>query len=339
MTIATGEFGLIGSPAGRLPVEGKLPSLRQATGWLNSEPLTPAALHGKVVLVNFWTYSCVNWLRSLPFVRAWHQKYRDLGLVVLGVHTPEFTFEKNLNNVRQAVKDRNIEYPVAIDNDRAIWRDFNNNSWPALYFADAKGNLRHHRFGEGEYEESEIAIQRLLVEAGVGDAGTELVGVSPAGVEAAADWDNLRSGENYLGYERTQNFASPGGARPAKARLYTPPAKLALNQWALSGEWTIGNESTALSKPGGRIAYQYHARDLHLVMGAASPGTSVRFRVLLNGQPPAAAHGLDTDAQGNGVVSGPRMYQLLRQPKPIGDRHFEIEFLDPGVEAFSFTFG
>ena len=323
----------------RLPIEGAMPSLGGATGWLNSQPLTAAGLRGKVVLVDFWTYTCINWLRQLPYVRAWAEKYKDQGLVVIGVHTPEFAFERDLDNVRRAARDMRVDYPIAIDNDYTIWRAFNNSYWPALYFVDAQGHIRHHQFGEGAYEESEMILQQLLEEAGNGGIGHDLVSVDARGAEAAADWGSLRSPENYLGYERTENFASPGGAVLDERRLYTAPAKLRLNHWALSGDWTLEQQATVLNEANGRIAYHFHARDLHLVMGPAARGTSVRFRVLIDGQPPGAAHGIDVDEQGNGIVSEQRMYQLIRQPKPIADRHFEIEFLDSGVEAFAFTFG
>jgi thiol-disulfide isomerase/thioredoxin len=323
----------------QLPIEGDLPSLGSATEWLNSQPLTAASLRGKVVLVDFWTYTCINWLRSLPYVRAWAEKYKNQGLVVIGVHAPEFAFEKNVDNVRRAAKDMRVEYPIAIDNDHAIWRALKNEYWPALYFVDAQGRIRHHHFGEGEYEQSERVIQKLLAEAGIGGIGPELVSVNARGAEAAADWGNLKSPENYLGYERTENFASPGGAVLDKRRVYAAPAQLRLNQWALSGDWTVEKQATVLNKANGRIAYRFHARDLHLVMGPAVRGTSVRFRMLIDGQPPGAAHGIDVDGQGNGTVTEQRLYQLIRQPKPIADRQFEIEFLDPGVEVFAFTFG
>jgi len=323
----------------QLPVEGELPSLGIATEWLNSQPLTAAGLRGKVVLIDFWTYTCINWLRSLPYVRAWAEKYKDQGLVVIGVHAPEFAFEKNIDNVRLAAKAMRVDYPIAIDNDYAIWRAFKNKYWPALYFVDARGRIRHHHFGEGEYERSEMIIQRLLAEAGIAGIGQELVSVDARGAEAAADLGSLKSPENYVGQERTQNFASPGGAVLGKRRVYAVPARLRLNQWALSGDWTMEKQATVLNKPNGRIAYRFHARDLHLVMGPAARGTSVRFRVLIDGRPPGAAHGIDVDDQGNGTVTEQRLYQLIRQPTPIADRQFEIEFLDPGVEAFAFTFG
>jgi thiol-disulfide isomerase/thioredoxin len=316
-----------------------LPSLGGATEWLNSPALTAAGLRGKVVLIDVWTYTCINWLRTLPYVRAWAEKYKNQGLVVIGVHTPEFEFEKNVDNVRRAAKDMKVNYPIAIDSNYAIWRALNNQYWPALYFVDAQGRIRHHHFGEGEYEQSERIIQQLLAEAGVAGIGNELVSVDARGAEAPADWGSLKSPENYVGYERTENFASPGGAVLDKRRVYAAPAQLNLNHWALSGDWTVGKQATLLNKANGRIAYRFHARDLHLVMGPAARGTSVRFRVLIDGKPPGAAHGIDVDDQGNGTVSEQRLYQLIRQAKPIADRQFEIEFLDSGVEAFAFTFG
>ena len=322
-----------------LPVEGELPSLGGATGWLNSPPLTAAELRGKVVLVDIWTYTCINWLRQLPFVRAWAEKYKDQGVVVIGVHSPEFPFEKDVDNVRRAAKAMRVDYPIAIDSDHEVWRAFENNYWPALYIIDAQGRIRHHRFGEGGYDKSERIIQQLLGEAGVTGVDRGLVTVDARGIEAEADWTDLKSPENYLGHERTENFASPGGAVRDQRRVYTVPARLRLNHWALSGDWTMKKGSIALNAAKGRIAYRFHARDLHLVMGPVSPGASARFRVLIDGQPPGTAHGMDVDNQGNGTVTEPRMYQLIRQTGPIADRQFEIEFLDSGVEAFSFTFG
>jgi thiol-disulfide isomerase/thioredoxin len=323
----------------QLPVEGEFPSLSGATGWLNSPPLTAAGLRGKVVLIDVWTYTCINWLRTLPYVRAWAEKYKNQGLVVIGVHSPEFAFEKNVDNVRRAAKDMRVDYPIAIDNDFAVWRAFNNEYWPALYLIDAQGRIRHHQFGESKYEELERIIQQLLSEAGVGGIGHELVSIDARGAEAPADWGSLKSPENYVGYGRTENFASRGGAVLDKPHVYAAPARLGLNHWALTGDWTMEKQLTKMNKPNGRIAYRFHARDLHLVMGPAVGGTSVRFRVFIDGKPPGAAHGVDTDDQGNGTVSEQRTYQLIRQPKPIADRQFEIEFLDPGVEAFAFTFG
>jgi thiol-disulfide isomerase/thioredoxin len=334
--------GATGSPmqtSAQTSVDAELASLGSATEWINSPPLTAAGLRGKVVLIDFWTYTCINWLRQLPYVRAWAEKYRDQGLVVIGVHTPEFGFEKDLENVRRETKAMGVGYPVAVDNEYSIWRAFDNHYWPALYVIDAKGRIRHQHFGEGGYQESEKVIQRLLAEAGSRGVDPALATVNGRGLEAAADWGSLKSPENYVGYERTENFASPGGAAPDQPRLYAAPARLKLNQWALSGDWTVGKQATGLNKGGGRILYRFHARDLHLVMGPRAPGTSVRFRVTIDGEPPGAAHGLDVDDQGYGTVTEQRLYQLIRQPKRIADRLFEIEFLDPGVEAFAFTFG
>jgi len=321
-----------------LPVEGRLPPLGGGTGFHKTQLLTAADLRGKVVLIDFGTYTCINWIRSLPYVRGWAEKYKDRGLVVIGVHTPEFRFEKDVDNVRRAVKDMKIDFPIAIDNDYAIWTAFDNQYWPALYLIDAQGRIRYHQFGEGEYERSERIIQQLLSEAGF-SGGDQLAGVDARGVEAEADWAHLKSPENYLGHERTENFVSPGRAVVDKPRVYAAPARIKLNDWALSGDWTVKKDAVVLNKANGRIAYRFHARDLHLVMGPAVRGASVRFRVLIDGQPPGAAHGIDVDDQGDGTVTEQRLYQLIRQPNPIADRQFEIEFLDPGVEAFAFTFG
>jgi thiol-disulfide isomerase/thioredoxin len=324
---------------GGLPVEGKMPSFGGATGWINASPLMSADLRGKVVLVEFWTYTCINWLRTHPYVRAWAKKYEDQGLVVIGVHTPEFPFEKDLDNVRRAVQDMSIGYPVAVDSDYAIWRAFRNQYWPAFYFVDAEGRIRHHQFGEGQYELSENILQRLLAEAGTAGTGPELVSPGGQGFEAAADWANLRSPENYLGYERTENFSSSGGAVRGKGHSYAAPARLSLNHWALSGDWTIESGHAALNAAEGRIAYRFHARDLHLVMGSSSATRPLRFRVTIDGAPPRADHGLDVDPDGGGSVLEPRLYQLVRQSGVIADRTFEIGFLDPGVRAYAFTFG
>ncbi len=317
----------------------ELSSLRTAKAWLNSEPLTADRLRGKVVLIDFWTYSCINWIRTLPYVRAWAEKYRDQGLVVVGVHTPEFGFEHDLEQVHRAVEEMRIAYPVAIDNDFTIWRAFANNYWPALYLIDADGRIRYRHFGEGDYERSERAIQELLAEAGARALDRTLVSVRGDGVEADADWRSLRSPETYVGHTRTERFASPGGVIPNQRRTFSVPARLERNQWALSGEWTFGGQATTLRQAGGRIVFRFHARDLHLVMAPGSGGGSIRFRVLIDGQPPGAAHGVDVDAQGFGTVAAPRMYQLIRQSTPIGDRTFTIEFEGPGVEVYAFTFG
>jgi thiol-disulfide isomerase/thioredoxin len=330
--------GLHMSAAG-LPVEGRLPAFDGATEWLNSPPLTPAELRGKVVLVNFWTYTCINWLRQLPYVRAWAGKYSGHGLVVIGVSTPEFGFEHDLGNVRRAVRDMRVDYPVAVDNDYAVWSAFDNHYWPALYFADAQGRIRHHHFGEGEYRQSEMVIQQLLAEAGSEGAGRDMVSVEAHGIEAPADWASLRTPETYAGYERTENFASFGGAVPGRPHAYQVPAELRLNHWALSGDWTMEEEAATLNEADGQIAYRFHARDLHMVMGPAGPDAPVRFRVLIDGQPPGPAHGTDVDDQGHGTLAEQRLHQLIRQPGPITDRTFEITFLDPDVQAFAFTFG
>jgi thiol-disulfide isomerase/thioredoxin len=324
----------------RSPIEDELASFGSATGWLNAEPLTAADLRGKVVLIDFWTYTCINWLRTLPYIRAWAEKYKDHGLVTVGVHTPEFEFEENIDNVRRAAKDMHVDYPVAIDNGYTIWHAFKNEYWPALYLIDARGNVRYHHFGEGAYEQSETIIQKLLAEAGAGGISHEVVSVDDAhGTEAAADWGNLKSPENYVGYQRTENFASPGGVVVDERHLYAAPARLRLNHWALSGDWTAREQATVLNTANGRIVYCFHARDLHLVMGPAARGTSVRFHVLIDGQPPGASHGIDVDGQGGGIVTEQRLYQLIRQRGTVTDHTFEIAFLDPGVQAFAFTFG
>jgi thiol-disulfide isomerase/thioredoxin len=320
----------------QLPIEGEFPSLDDGIEWLNSPPLTPTALRDHVVLVDFWTYTCINWLRTLPYVRAWAHKYRDKGVVVVGVHTPEFAFEQDVDNVRRAVREMSIDYPVVVDNKYAIWNAFGNHYWPALYFVDAQGRVRHHQFGESDYEQSEVVIQHLLAENGVIDR--DLVSVDGRGVEAAADWGSLQSLETYLGYERAENFASRGGA-VGNRHVYAIPAQLKLNQWALAGDWSVQREAARLNESGGWIAYRFHARGLHLILGPAVGGSSLRFRVLLDGRPPGGAHGVDIDHEGNGTVTDQRLYQLIRQPRPIADRQFEIEFLDSGVEAFAFTFG
>ena len=322
----------------KLPVEGRLPSFDGATGWLNSPPLTPAGLRGTVVLVNFWTYTCINWLRQLPYVRAWAEKYRSQGLLVLGVHTPEFPFEHDADNVRRAVKDMKIDYPVATDNGYEVWQAFDNHFWPALYFVDAQGRIRHHNFGEGEYQQSEMVLQQLLVDAGA-EPGTDLVSPDAGGIEAAADWASLRTPETYTGYGRTEGFASPGGIRPDRPHVYAPPERLGMNKWALFGEWTAREQAASADAAGAQITYRFQARDLHLVMGPAAPGTSVPYRVLLDGQPPGPAHGGDVDGQGHGTLTEQRLHQLIRQPGSITERTFEITFHDPGVHVYAFTFG
>jgi cytochrome c biogenesis protein CcdA/thiol-disulfide isomerase/thioredoxin len=321
-----------------LPVEGTLPSLAGAVQWLNSPPLTAEGLKGKVVLIDFWTYSCINCVRTIPYVRAWADKYRDQGLVVVGVHAPEFAFEKNVDNVRKAIGDFKVTYPVAIDNDFAIWRAFGNRFWPAHYFIDAKGRIRHHHFGEGNYDESERVIQQLLAEAGKASVAADLVSVTGTGAEAAPAFNDVGSPETYLGYERAENFVSPGGPVQDMPHAYTV-ASPRLNEWGLSGRWTIGGEEAVLDERKGSIVYRFHARDLHLVLGPAPEGKPVRFRVTIDGAAPGDSRGADIGADGQGVVKDHRLYQLVRQSGMVDDRTFEIEFLDPGVRAYAFTFG
>jgi hypothetical protein len=333
-------FGLRRHPgAARLSVESHLPGFDGATGWLNSTPLRVADLSGKVVLVDFWTYTCINWLRTLAYVRAWGDRYADRGLVVVGVHTPEFPFEGEIENVRAAAERLRVEYPIALDSDYAIWRAFNNMYWPAVYIADAEGRIRYHHFGEGEYDECEWVIQQLLREAGHEGIDADLVSVVPDGFEAQADWSSLGSPETYLGYEQGHNFASSGGAELDRTHSYTVPSTLRLNTWALSGSWTVTARAGVCDEADGRLAFRFHARDVNLVLAPSRQGASVPFRVLLDDEPPGAARGLDVDEQGNGVVVQPRLYQLIRERGPIADRTIEITFLDPGVEAYVFTFG
>lgn len=323
----------------RVAVIDELSSLAKATAWINSPALTAESLKGKVVLVQFCTFTCINWLRTLPYTRAWAQAYKSAGLVAIGVHTPEFEFEHDVENVRRAIAAMKIEYPIAVDGDYGIWGGFNNQYWPALYLLDGKGHVRHHQFGEGGYAESQKAIEQLLIESGAHDMRQEPAPVDARGIEAPADWMNLRSAENYVGSERTEGFASPGGIALAGRKHYTLPRELRLNQWGLDGDWMVEKGFIRLNEPNGRIEYCFHGRDLHLVMGPPAGARPVRFRVSLDGQPVAGAHGGDIDEQGNGVATDQRLYQLIRQSKPIVDRVFQIEFLDPGVEAFSFTFG
>jgi thiol-disulfide isomerase/thioredoxin len=319
--------------------EGTLPSLAGAIGWLNTRPLVGTQLRGKVVLVEFWTYTCINWRRTLPYVRAWAEKYRDQGLVVIGVHTPEFGFEKDLENVRRAVKEIGITFPVAVDSNYAIWDAFKNQYWPALYLVDAHGRIRYHHFGEGAYEQSEFVIQQLLAQAGHTGVDRELASVNLTGTEAAADWATLKSPETYLGYERSDSFASRGGAVLDKRQIYAAPVELQLNEWGLAGDWTFRRDAAVLNGANGRLIYCFHARDANLIMSPPVDGQSVRFRVLIDGRPPGVARGSDVDEQGNGIVTEPRMYQLIRQPGSIADRELEIRFLDSGVAAYDFTFG
>jgi methionine-S-sulfoxide reductase len=324
---------------GPAKTEGPLPPLDGATGWLNSAPLTRESLRGKVVVVDFWAYSCINCLRTMPYVNAWYRHYRDYGLVVLGVHSPEFAFEKDNGNVLAAVKKFDIRYPVALDNDLAIWNAFNNRFWPAHYFVDAKGQIRGHHFGEGKYARSERVIRQLLMEAGAQNLPDPLDDAAGSGVAAPSDTASVASPETYLGYARAENFASPGGLQRNAARNYAAPKSLALNQWAFGGSWNVGAEHARLQSGTGRITFRFKARDLHLVLGPAAPGKAVRFRILVDGAPPKADAGLDVDAGGNGVVREHRLYQLVRQKGAVGEREFAIEFLDPGVDAYSFTFG
>jgi thiol-disulfide isomerase/thioredoxin len=338
--------GLIRSIAHRLageqlalPVEGRLASFEGATGWLNSEPLTPEGLRGRVVLVDVWTYTCVNWLRTAPYVRAWAAKYGDAGLTVVGVHTPEFGFERDVENIVARSRDLGVEYPIAIDSDYGVWRALDNHFWPAAYIADTEGRIRFHHFGEGEYAMTEMVIQQLLMDAGVDDVAQDLVAVDPVGLEVAADWRTLQTPETYTGYRQASGFAQADVARLDEPHPYAAPARLPLNHWALSGDWTVAGHAAVSNAPGGRIAFQFHARDLNLVMGPASRGASVPFRVLLDGQPAGDVHGTDVSVDGSGIVTDQDTYQLIRQPGPIADRLFEIEFLDAGAEAYCFTFG
>jgi cytochrome c biogenesis protein CcdA/thiol-disulfide isomerase/thioredoxin len=317
-----------------------LSGLSGATAWINSPPLTADQLKGKVVLIDFWTYSCINCLRALPYTRAWAEKYKNSGLVVIGVHTPEFPFEKDLSNVQKAVRDLGITYPVALDNNYVIWTAFSNEYWPAHYFIDVNGKERYHHFGEGEYDQSEQWIQQLLKERpNEQSLPGGIVNVSAQGAEAAPDTNEVQSPETYVGYERAQNFASPGGFQQNRASLYTIPASLELNQWGLAGNWIDHDQTAVLASPPGKIAFRFHARDLHLVLGPTADGKPVHFRVTIDGHAPGENHGVDTDEQGNGVVTEHRLYQLVRQKGTIMDRVFEIEFLDPGAQAFAFTFG
>lgn len=325
--------------AARLPVEGPMPSLKGANAWVNSQPLSTADLRGKVVLVDFWTYTCINWRRTMPYLRAWAEKYRDNGLVVVGVHTPEFSFEKDLDNIRRAAKEQRVEYPIAVDNDYAIWNAFNNHYWPALYFIDAQGHVRHHQFGEGDYERLEQVIQQLLTEAGQTNFDRSLVTIDARGAEVAADWKTLGTPETYTGYSNAERFASPGGKVRDKPQMYALPERLKLNTWALAGDWTMAREFSVANQANGKITFRFHARDVHLVMGPATRGSRLRYRVTIDGKPPGVSHGVDVDADGLGTIDQPRMYQLIRQSAPIGDRQIEVEFLDAGAQLFAFTFG
>jgi cytochrome c biogenesis protein CcdA/thiol-disulfide isomerase/thioredoxin len=324
--------------ADTLPVEGKMPPLDGAIQWLNSPPLSAEALRGKVVLVDFWTYSCINCIRAIPYVKAWAEKYKDQGLVVIGVHAPEFAFEKNVDNVKKAIGDLGITYPVAIDNDYAIWRAFDNQYWPAHYFIDAEGRIRHHHFGEGEYDQSERVIQELLAEAGKQNVAGGIVDVKATGAEAASNQNDVQSPETYVGWQRSENFVDTKGTVNDAPHVYSA-AEPKLNEWGLTGNWTVGAENAGLNDKDGSIYYRFHARDLHLVLGPNADGKPIRFKVTVDGKPPGDSHGVDTDADGNGTVTGQRLYQLVREAGPVGDHTFEIHFLDPGVQAYAFTFG
>lgn len=324
---------------GPMPMKSQIPSLAGATGWLNSPPLTADQLQGKVVLFDFWTYTCINWRRTFPYVKAWAQRYAGEGLVVVGVHTPEFPFEHDLENVREQARAIGVDYPIALDNEFEVWRAFRNDAWPAVYLFDSQGRLRHRHLGEGDYEETEKVLRRLLAEAARREIGPTPARVTVGPVELAADWSRVGSGETYLGVRRSEGFASPGGLRAGEARAYSAPEVLPLNSWALSGTWTVDDEGVRLEQTGGRIAYRFRARDVNLIMGPPRRGAAVRFRVLLDGKPPGPAHGLDVDEAGNGTAREQRMYQLIRQQGSPADRRFEIEFLDAGAEAFDFTFG
>jgi cytochrome c biogenesis protein CcdA/thiol-disulfide isomerase/thioredoxin len=340
-TAMSGPSMMRARPAGEseaLPVEGVAPSLDGAVEWLNSKPLTTEELKGKVVVVDFWTYSCINCLRAIPYVRAWAEKYRDHGLVVIGVHAPEFAFERNVDNIRKAIATLGIGYPVAVDNEYKIWRAFDNEYWPAHYFIDAKGRIRHHHFGEGDYDESEQVIQQLLTEAGDKSVPTGMVAVNASGAEAASAKSDVKSPETYVGYDRADHFVSPGGVVQDTSHVYaagTPE----LNDWSLVGDWTIGNERAQSNAKNSAIVYRFHARDLHLVLGPSPDGQPVRFVVTIDGKSPGTAHGVDVDPEGNGVVTAQRLYQLVRDPGAVADHTFEIRFVDPGVQAYAFTFG
>jgi thiol-disulfide isomerase/thioredoxin len=319
--------------------EAVLGALAGATGWLNSPPLTAAGLRGGVVLVQFWTFTCINWLRTLPYVRAWAHRYGRSGLAVIGVHTPEFDVERDVENVRRAAAHLRVDYPIALDPDHTVWEAFGNRFWPELYLIDQEGAVRHHRFGEGDEERIEGVLRQLLTEAGADDAGTGPTRIDPRGVEAAADWDDLRSGETYLGYGRTENFVSLDDPVMDGRHLYGVPEQLPLNHWGLTGDWTLRAQAAVLNRPGGRIVFRFHARDLHLVLAPLERGRGVRFRVRLDRRPPGESHGVDVDHGGNGLLTMPRLYQLVRQPGPVAERTFEITFLDPGVRAYAVTFG
>jgi cytochrome c biogenesis protein CcdA/thiol-disulfide isomerase/thioredoxin len=324
--------------AAALPVEGTAPSLDGAVQWLNSPPLSKQSLKGKVVLVDFWTYSCINCIRAIPYVKAWAEKYKDQGLVVIGVHAPEFAFEKKVSNVEKAIADLGITYPVAIDNDYAIWRAFDNQYWPAHYFIDAEGRVRHHHFGEGEYDQSEKVIQQLLAEAGQKNVAAGVVDVKASGAEAASAENDVQSPETYVGWQRSANFVDPNGTVNGSPHVYAATTPR-LNEWGLTGNWTVDPENAGLNDKDGSIYFRFHARDLHLVLGPGADSKPVRYQVTIDGKPPGENHGVDADADGNGIVTDQRLYQLIREAGPVGEHTFEIRFLDSGVQAFAFTFG
>jgi hypothetical protein len=321
-----------------LPVEGHMPGFERAAGWLNSEPITTDDLQGKVVVADFGTYTCINWLRTLGYVKAWAEKYEEQGLVLVGVHTPEFPFEADTDNVVEAIQALNVEFPIALDPEYAVWNAFANHYWPAVYIADDEGRIRHHHFGEGGYEECERVIQQLLRDAGAKTVSDDLISIVPAGIEAQADWGTVESPETYVGYQQGRNFASPEGVTIDDPSTYSVPDPLRRNSWALSGDWTVAGRATVLNRAGGSIAFRFHARDVNLVLRSGD-GTTVPFRVLLDGAPPGRDHGLDVDEQGVGALIRPRLYQLVRQQGAIEDRTFEIVFDGSGAEAYVFTFG
>ena len=322
-----------------LPFEGRVPSLGGATGWLNTEQINDSALSGRPLLVQFWTFTCINWIRTLPYVRAWYETYRSHGLAVIGVHTPEFDVERDLEAVERAAKRMRIEYPIAVDTDHRVWQAFGNAVWPAMYFADADGWIRHHRFGEGDYERSAITLRALVASTCGKHLESDIVSVQFEGLERQADWNQLRSPETYVGYRTAQRFSSPEGLVRDEPRVYSLPAFLQLNRWALDGDWTMGHEAAVLNRPLGTIVLRFRARDAHLVMAPAIDGAPVRFRVLLDGEPPGSACGLDVDDAGNGIVTDPRLYQLVRQAGRINERMLRVAFTDAGVRAYVFTFG
>ncbi len=338
--------GFFRSIAHRLPgdlnplsIESNLPAFTRATGWLNSDPLTPESLRGQVVLIDFWTYTCVNWLRTLPYVRAWDAKYAPHGLTTIGVHTPEFAFEHDVANITTQARALDVAYPIAVDSDYGIWSAFNNHYWPAVYIADAQGRIRYHHFGEGEYEMQEMVIQQLLLEAGAANLDLDLVEVDPVGLEVAADYRTLRSPETYLGYGQASGMASPDGLRADQAHDYASATHLRLNEWAPQGSWAISRLAATSTAANARLVCRFQARDVNLVMGPSTRGSAIPFRVYLDGQPATSSPGTDVDAEAQGSVSEQRAYQLIRQSGPITERTFEIEFLEPGAELFCFTFG